>query len=271
MNKKYIQISFLNISEEQKELLIGSLSSKKIDGFEETETGLNAFIIENDFNEEEIKQTASLYDLNYSTIIIEEQNWNEVWESNFDPVIVDDFVAIRAAFHQPILNVEHEIIITPKMSFGTGHHATTYMMMHEMRGIDFKNKSVLDFGTGTGVLAILAEKRGATNVTAIDNDEWSINNAKENFENNHSGNIQLLLADQINDLPAFDIILANINRHIILANLKELKNTLKSGGSLLLSGLLQEDEGDLQKALIMQGFKLKNIVYRDKWIAIICN
>ena len=121
----------------------------------------------------------------FKETLIPEANWNQVWESNFDPVIVDDFVAIRADFHEPVKGVSLEIIITPKMSFGTGHHATTYMMIEQMRELDFTGKSVFDFGTGTGVLAILAEKLGANKVIAVDNDEWSIENAEENFEKNN--------------------------------------------------------------------------------------
>ncbi len=131
--------------------------------------------------------TSSLQ-LSFSKTIIEETNWNQVWESNFDPVIVDDFVAVRAHFHEPIKNVQHEIVITPKMSFGTGHHATTYMMMQQMRELDFAGKNVFDFGTGTGVLAILAEKLGAQKVIAIDNDDWSIENADENVKRNNCTN-----------------------------------------------------------------------------------
>ena len=120
----------------------------------------------------------------YKYSIIEDKNWNEEWESQLQPVTINNFAGIRASFHEPLKNVEHEIIITPKMSFGTGHHATTFLMVEQMEKINFKNKTVLDFGTGTGILAILAEKLGAASVLAIDYDEWSINNALENIEAN---------------------------------------------------------------------------------------
>src|SRR5205085_7037613 len=139
----------------------------------------------------------------------------EEWEKNFERVIIDDFVAIRAPFHKPIQKVTHEIVITPKMSFGTGHHATTFMMIQQMQDVDFKNKKVLDFGTGTGILAILAEKLGATKITAIDNDEWSISNANENIKTNNCRNIQLLLSDSPMLSQKFDVILANINKSVI--------------------------------------------------------
>ncbi len=157
---EYIQIDFQQITSEQSDLLIAQLSSIGFEGFEEEENSLKAFIPLAAFDEALLKEITSGSNLSYSQSTIEETNWNAVWESNFDSVIVDDFVSIRADFHEQIKGVEHEILITPKMSFGTGHHATTYMMIKQMREIDFKDKTVFDFGTGTGVLAILAEKIG---------------------------------------------------------------------------------------------------------------
>jgi ribosomal protein L11 methyltransferase len=143
---------------------------------------LLAYFNEEDFPSYDVQSLLNGY--NFQSNTIPEQNWNEEWEQNFQPVVVDDFCAVRAHFHAPISTVKHEIIITPKMSFGTGHHATTYMMMQQMQNIDFNNKSVFDFGTGTGILAILAEKCGAKEIIAIDNDEWSYKNAEENLEMN---------------------------------------------------------------------------------------
>ena len=178
----YIQIEFQEISrQEQSEILIAQLSEIGFEGFEENENKLKHLFLKRILMKVFLQIYCSSLQLAFIKTIIEETNWNEVWESNFDPVIVDDFVAIRADFHEPIKDVQFEIIITPKMSFGTGHHATTYMMMQQMREIDFTGKTVFDFGTGTGVLAILAEKLGAENVLAIDNDEWSIENAAENI------------------------------------------------------------------------------------------
>jgi ribosomal protein L11 methyltransferase len=155
---------------------------------------------------------------------------------------VNDFVGIRATFHPPLEKIQHEIIITPKMSFGTGHHATTFMMIQQMKEIDFKGKTVLDFGTGTGVLAILAAKLGAANVYAIDYDEWSITNTIENIQQNGSSNIRVA---QLATLPAgekFDIILANINLNVILDNLKSIVLSSISNTYVLLSGFLLQDE-----------------------------
>src|SRR5205809_7074705 len=143
--------------------------------------------------------------------MIAEQNWNSIWEENFQPVIIQNAVAIRAHFHQPITTVQHEIIITPKMSFGTGHHATTYLMLEQMTSIDFAGKSVLDYGTGTGVLSIYAEKLGAAAITAIDNDEWSINNAAENIQQNNCKKINLALGNKPPAKHIYQVELANIN------------------------------------------------------------
>src|SRR3954454_3992408 len=151
MNNR-VEIKIKNITGEKSEILIAELNELDFDGFEEGENLLVAFIEEEKFDEDELKQVTSTYHLSYEKNIIQQKNWNEEWEKNFAPVILDDFVAIRADFHQPIKTVQHEIIITPKMSFGTGHHATTHLMIQQMREMDFKNKTVFDFGTGTGIL-----------------------------------------------------------------------------------------------------------------------
>lgn len=264
----YIQIEFQNINKEQSEILIAELAEAGYEGFEEVEDSLKAFITENLFDEKSLKKIADGHNTSFNKIIIAETNWNQVWESSFQPVVVDDFVAIRADFHEQIKPVEYEIVITPKMSFGTGHHATTYMMIEQMRKIDFKNKSVFDFGTGTGVLAILAEKLGAEKIFATDNDEWSITNAAENIERNNCNKIELRLSSEVPFEKHFDIILANINKNIILANLHLLKQQLNQAGILVLSGLLKEDEKDILKAALHSGFKLINTLERNNWLSI---
>lgn len=268
MNKTYLQFVFNIKDEDLKEILIAQLSEIGFDGFEEKEKFLIAFIDSADFNEEEFNSIVNQYNLSFSQETVKEENWNKLWEQNFQPVIIDDEVAIRASFHQPIKNVHHEIIITPKMSFGTGHHATTYMMLEQMRAINFKEKSVLDFGTGTGVLAIYAEKLGASSITAIDNDEWSISNAAENIEQNNCSKINLMLGDKPVAKTSYQIILANINKNIITDNFKNIVEALNKEGDVLLSGLLQEDEQDI--LVLASTFKLKHIntFHRDKWICI---
>ncbi|MEO6611150.1 MAG: 50S ribosomal protein L11 methyltransferase [Chitinophagaceae bacterium] len=241
----YIQITFNNISSEQTELLVAELAQVGFEGFEEGERFFKAFIPADDLDETSLHEIANRHDLSFDRSVIEEINWNAAWESGFRPVIVDDFVAIRASFHEPVAGVKHEIIITPKMSFGTGHHATTLMMLQQMRKIDFSGKKVVDFGTGTGILAILAERLGAAAVIAIDNDDWSINNARENVENNAASTIQLVKADRVDPGKYYDIILANINKNVIVENFSQLVSNLEPKGVLLLSGLLETDETDI--------------------------
>jgi ribosomal protein L11 methyltransferase len=267
----YIQVLFTNIQPEQAEMLIAQLSEAGFDGFEEREDELRAFIPEKDYDKLLLKELAYKYQLQYSEQAIPEQNWNALWESNFQPVVVDDFVGIRAGFHDTIPGVEHEIVITPKMSFGTGHHATTYMMIQQMRDISFAGKWVFDFGTGTGVLAILAEKLGASSVFAIDNDDWSIENARENCQFNNCALVELKKKDSANAGRRFDIILANINKNVILENMNALAEGLNPGGILLISGLLEADENDiLAKAGEAQLLYTKK-TSRSGWISLKIN
>ena len=265
---KYIQIEFQNITSDQSDLLIAQLSEIGFSGFEEVEKSLKAFIPENDFIEAGVKEIAVNQHISFQKSVIEETNWNAVWESNFQPVVVDNFVGIRADFHEPIVGVEYEIVITPKMSFGTGHHATTFMMIQQMRGIDFNGKSVFDFGTGTGILAILAEQSGAAKIVAVDYDEWSIENAEENLLRNNCLKFKLKKADHAESEEQFDIILANINKNVILDNFSSLKKLLAKKGILLLSGLLETDESEIVTAgnnnsLIFEGKQVLN-----KWMAL---
>ena len=259
----HIQLS-IEAKEEQQEILISELSELDAVGFEQSDEVLLAYFDEDNFQSNEVNKI--LIDFIFHLTTLTKKNWNEVWESNFQPVIVDDFCAIRADFHEPIKNVEHEIIITPKMSFGTGHHATTYMMIKQMRHINFIDKKVFDFGTGTGILAILAEKLGAAYITAIDNDEWSIKNTKENFEKNK---VHLINLYQSSDIPenSFDIILANINKNVLLQYEPSLLKCLSNGGILLMSGLLKEDESTIIEAFRV--LKQKNYMQKENWISLL--
>ncbi len=181
---QFVKVTFPVSGQDVCDMLTALLADMGYDGFEETEGRLLAYIESSKFSEDALKSVAEQTSVNYETEIIAPQNWNALWESNFPPVIVEDFCTIRAHFHDIEITTPYEIQITPKMSFGTGHHATTQLMMLMMREIEFAGKSVLDFGTGTGVLAILAEKLGADNILAIDNDAWCIENAIENAGRN---------------------------------------------------------------------------------------
>ncbi|MDQ3842529.1 MAG: 50S ribosomal protein L11 methyltransferase [Bacteroidota bacterium] len=261
----YIRVS-IKATEQQQEELIALLSDFNPAGFEQTSDELIAYFNEADFYKEAIKRVIDQYPFNIK--VVEEQNWNTLWETNFQPVVIDHFCAVRAHFHQPISGVQHEIIITPKMSFGTGHHATTYMMLQQMKEIDFKDKKVFDFGTGTGILSIMAEKLGAAQITAIDVDDWSIRNAAENFRKNGCTKIKVCLSSHIPQ-GAYDIILANINRNVILQYLPQLRKVLKKNGHILFSGLLNSDEPDLIHACAHEQLYLIRKTERDSWIALL--
>jgi ribosomal protein L11 methyltransferase len=254
---------------EWQEVLIALLGDIGYEGFEQQDDVLRAYVSAERFDRTALEATLGQFDLGYTEQQLAERNWNEEWEKNFQPVVVDDFCAIRAHFHAPVSGVEHELLITPKMSFGTGHHATTFMMIRAMRAIDFRGKRVLDFGTGTGVLAILAERLGAADAIAIDNDDWSIANAQENIENNGCKCLKVSKEDKLSNLPGgFDIILANINKHVILAEMAQMGQHLARGGVILLSGLLEDDYKDIENEAVKTGFIIPARMTKGAWICI---
>ncbi|ANH81937.1 ribosomal protein L11 methyltransferase [Niabella ginsenosidivorans] len=266
-SEKYIEVIFKNISGETAEKIIASLA-EEADGFEEDADGLKAFFSSSTITTEKLHDLIQQQALPYELHELEAQNWNAVWESNFEPVVVADFVAVRASFHPANKQVQHEILINPKMSFGTGHHATTWLMLQQMQAISFKNKNVFDFGTGTGILAILATQLGAAGVLATDLDEWSITNARENFDINNCREIRLLQSDSAGQGGHFDVILANINKNVLLPALPRLKEQLNPGGILLLSGILAEDEEDMVRCAAEAGLILTNKVLKNNWLCI---
>ncbi len=259
----HIQLTFTDLQPEQQEVLIAHLAEAGFEGFEETAHLLKAFIPEEKFDAVLLRELVFKYQLDYTQKRIKSQNWNALWEKNFQPVVIDNFVAIRANFHAPVKNVEYEIIITPKMSFGTGHHATTVMMIRQMREINFEEKTVFDFGTGTGVLAILGEK-----LMAIDSDEWSIANTKENIERNNCDKITVLKASSPAGKNKYDIILANINKNIILGHFPSLIHNLAPEGTLLLSGLLEKDEREILAVADKSRVMLTKRRVQDNWISL---
>ncbi len=269
--KIYNELSFSGVSPEVADILIAELADAGYYGFLEEEEALKAYVDEQAFNEAVVEAISKRYDCRFVVNQIEEQNWNATWESSFSPVRVGSFVAIRADFHEVVKDVEYEIIITPKMSFGTGHHATTYLVMKAMndmfgQGQALKGVDVLDFGTGTGVLAILASKMGAKQVVAVDNDSWSINNAGENIEMNGCGNIELSLAEELPTGKTFDLILANINKHILLDHCKAIVMALKPGGTVLLSGILSSDVPDIERAYELYLHNPVLVEERNNWM-----
>ncbi|MBI9053378.1 MAG: 50S ribosomal protein L11 methyltransferase [Bacteroidales bacterium] len=254
------------------DILIAELNEIGYESYDETDEGLQAYILEKSFDIDKVKKLQANeipnIQIDYEWELIKTQNWNAVWESNFNPITVEDKCIIRAPFHTDTLKCEFEIIIEPKMSFGTGHHETTFLMLKTMLDLDFKNKTVLDMGCGTGVLAILAKMKGATDITAIDIDEWAYNNTIENIERNNSLDIKVfqgdasLLTDQ-----QFDVIIANINRNILLEDIKHYSKVLKSGGTLLLSGIYDKDLTLIKTETSENNLEYISYIEKNSWVA----
>lgn len=263
----YIQLTF-TANSELTEILTATLMEQGFEGVEEEDGLTKTFIKEDQYNAEAVKAIFDNYVISFDCCIMPDKNWNAEWEANFQPVQVDDFVNIRASFHPPLSATKYDIVINPKMSFGTGHHATTWLMMRQMKDINFNEKRVIDFGTGTGILAILAEKLGASGVIAIDNDSNCIENAQENIHLNHCKKISLVKAETVSGTA--DIILANINKNIIIANMEKLCLACDKPGTILFSGLLKEDYNDIAQALKNNDIKIINYVDKENWICLLC-
>lgn len=264
----FIKIEIDAGSADQSEILVADLAEHYFYAFEQNEDALTAYIREEDFNEELLKSLLP-DNTGYVCSIIADRNWNKDWESRFQPVTIRNFVGIRAAFHEALKGVEHEIIITPKMSFGTGHHETTCLMVEQMEKIDFKNKTAIDFGTGTGILAILAEKLGSASVLAIDNDEWSINNAAENIGVNNCKHIYLEKRNNIEGLSRVNIILANINFNILSQNAKNLSALLERNSLLVISGFLSNNEKSLVGIFVKNHFVTIAREQKNEWVSLV--
>jgi ribosomal protein L11 methyltransferase len=265
MERQYVGITLENLDEAGKDLATGLLSELGYDGFEDGPDGFSAFIDASAFDEAGLAAATQMLGVGWRKNIILEENWNALWENSFKPVVIPGKVAVRADFHSPVEGVTHEVIITPKMSFGTGHHATTWMMMDMMFGIGFEGLNVLDFGAGTGILAILAEKMGASQVDAVDHDPWCIHNMEQNLHLNRSNRVKVVQSDRIPAGQTYDIVLANINRNFLLEHARGLGSLLRPGGKLLLSGFLEEDVPDLTNAYLSLETQVLAKPQRNKW------
>ncbi|MGO4288559.1 50S ribosomal protein L11 methyltransferase [Chitinophaga sp. RAB17] len=265
----YIAIT-MRAGAEQSDLLIAQLSVLNYEGFEEQTDALIAYIPETDFDEAALQDILQPQGVTYTKETILPANWNALWESNFEPVQVDDFCGIRADFHPPFdPKPAYEIVITPKMAFGTGHHATTSSMIKLMEDIGFVGKKVFDFGTGTGILAILAEMMGAATADAIDYDEWAVNNTLENITANQMSKVKVWQADRLDAITEkYDILLANINCNILLQFMGDMHGLIQPGGKLLLSGILPTDEENIVAAAVSQGFVKEKRIEKDNWLAL---
>jgi ribosomal protein L11 methyltransferase len=254
------------------EILMAELIEIGFDSFTEEYDGILAYVQKELFNETELKSLDLLnnpeIEIIYTSAEMPNINWNEEWEKNFSPINIEDKVSIRAEFHEPS-NLPFEIIIQPKMSFGTGHHATTYLMIQQMLDMDFNGKKVLDMGCGTSVLAIFAKIRGAAETLAIDIDEWSVENSGENAaRNNVEFKVELGTADNLGK-EKFDIILANINRNILISDIPAYVKNLNEKGELLLSGLCFFDVDDILEVCSAENLKLKKKIQREEWVSLL--
>lgn len=267
----YIQISIHPKDQQQSDILIAGLSEAGYEGFLEEEHGLHAFISESQFDESSLAQLLAIHQVAYAKKSLAAQNWNDEWEKNFQPVRIDNFCSIRASFHPPAQGVIHDLIITPKMSFGTGHHATTVLMIQAMEQQDMQGKEVLDFGTGTGLLAILAEKMGAAQVLAIDNDDSSMANAVDNISENQCNKIRLAKRSHLDGLGHYDFILANLNKQTIEENLASMRQHLTPQGVLIVSGLLVQDMESIERKVRKIRMDITVSQMREDWLCLQLN
>jgi ribosomal protein L11 methyltransferase len=254
------------------EILIAELGYAGFESFVETEEGVTAYIQKEAWHESILDDVQILsseeFKIDFTFNDIEQTNWNEEWEKNFNPILVDNVCSVRAPFHEKP-NTPYDIIIEPKMSFGTGHHETTHMMIQHILKNDFTNKSVLDMGCGTGVLAILAEKKGANPIDAVDYDNWCYLNSLENVERNNCKHITVIEGDaSVLTDKKYDVIIANINRNILLNDMGTYVSCLNKGGLLFLSGFYKDDMPVIQEACEKHMLKFEEKLERNHWVAL---
>lgn len=273
MDKIYIEYQFkINPKEPATEILIAELGNLNFESFVETEEGLTAYIQKEDWHTNLLDEVFILQSKEFNIVAeyseMAQTNWNAEWEKNFNPIIVDDLVSIRAPFHNNP-NVKYDIVIEPKMSFGTGHHETTHMMVQHILQLKLENKKVLDMGCGTGILAIFAEMKGAKPIDAIDIDNWCYLNSIENAERNNCNSISVYEGDaSLLKNKNYDVIIANINRNILLNDINIYANCLSSGGILLLSGFYKEDFTIINKEAENQNLKLDGELTKNNWMSL---
>ncbi len=270
----YIELNIkMNPENPLMEIVMVELGELGFESFVDTEDGMLAYIQETLFDEKSIqnmqiiKENPSLF--SYTFQKMEDKNWNEVWESNYDAVVINNRCGIRAPFHPENKDIEFDLVIMPKMSFGTAHHETTSNMIEFLLEENLKNKSVLDMGCGTSVLAILAAKLGARDVVAIDNDEWAYNNSLENIVMNNVPDIKVFLGDA-SLLPSmhFDVIIANINRNILLNDIQAYALSLNSNGVLLMSGFYEQDIPVIKEECAKYDITFERYISKNNWVAV---
>ena len=273
MDSIYIAYDFIvSPKEPATEMLIAQLGYIGFESFVENENGVIAYIQKKEWNSDKVEDLYLLnsneFDITFNHSEIEQTNWNKEWEKNFNPIQVNGQVSIRAPFHEnPSLNFD--IVIEPKMSFGTGHHETTHMMVQHLLALDLKNKKVLDMGCGTGILAIFAEMKGAQPTDAIDIDSWCYENSLENVQRNGCKHITVLEGDSsLLKGREYDVVIANINRNILLSDMKTYTDCLSENGVLLLSGFYKDDISVIETEVIKYGLVLDKMIQKNNWVAL---
>lgn len=273
MNPEYFAIHF-EMGDFDKDVWMAMLSEWPFESFQEEEKSIIGYIQRHDILEDMmhfIEEHKGRHFVEFQLEQVPDKNWNEVWESSFNPVAVDDYCYIRAEFHKPIEKLfKHVVTISPKMAFGTGHHATTYMMLQAMEKLDFVNKRVLDFGCGTGILAVVAAMEGAAVVVGVDIQPEAVENS---FEHAILNGVEPQCHFELGGLEKagtepYDIILANINRNVILSHLHGLKSLLHPGGHILFSGIMFDDVGKVKTAVVNLGFQVTEHHEKDQWAQI---
>ncbi|WP_347157838.1 50S ribosomal protein L11 methyltransferase [Pontibacter chitinilyticus] len=268
----FIEIT-LHVNADFADILTAELGELGFDAFVEAEDGLSAYIEEDKYSQQALDDTlaryAHLVEATYTVQTIARQNWNEEWERNFEPLYIGDQVSVRASFHAKPTQAKYDIVINPKMSFGTGHHETTTLMIENQLTLDHQGKRVLDMGCGTGILAIMAGELGAAEIVAVEIEDWTVENARENAALNHYGSIDVRLggAETIHGEKPFDIILANINRNVLLEDMPAYKAVLHPQGWLLLSGFYTEDLPVIRERAEALGLHFVSHRVKNNWVS----
>ena len=254
------------------EILIAELGHVGFESFVENDNGVTAYIQKQEWNLHILDDLYILgsheFKIKYSHHEVVQTNWNKEWEKNFNPIQVDGLVSVRAPFHENP-SLKFDIVIEPKMSFGTGHHETTHMMIQHLLALDLENKKVLDMGCGTGILAIFAEMKGAQPTDAIDIDSWCYQNSIENVQRNGCKHITVLEGDSsLLKGKKYDVIIANINRNILLSDMKIYTDSLHQEGILLLSGFYKDDIAIIESEVVKHGLVFDKMIQRNSWVAL---
>lgn len=268
----YIELTLSHFGDFNPEIAVAELAELGFESFSETDDIINAYIPADGYVAEAVtgylEALSCDHGLQWSINRVAERNWNEEWERSYEPVVIEGRCRVRAPFHEPSGEYPYELVIEPRMSFGTAHHETTYLVIAMLLDTPVSGKQVLDMGCGTGLLALLAGRMGASRVVAIDNDEWAVSNAADNMERNGAPHITVIRGEA-SDIPkpSFDVVLANINRNILMADMPAYAGATCPGGVLILSGFYEEDMPVIRQSAEGCGFRYDSHSARNRWVA----